>query len=88
MAAGATRRGADGRHILGVKRRGRTFKIKIRAALQQADATIPAENAVVIAGGANFLRLRKAAHGFFNQWQENVRGVADEQLRFGVALVQ
>jgi len=56
------------------------IKMKIRAAFQEADAAVPAENAVVIAGGADFLRFGEAAHGFFDEWQKNVRGIADYEL--------
>ena len=40
--------------------------MKVRPAFQQPDATIPAQNAVVIACGPDFFRFRKAAHGFFH----------------------
>ena len=88
MAAGAARGRTDGRHILGVKCRGRALEMKIRPALQQADATIPAENAVVIAGRANFFRFGEAAHGFFDQRQKDMRSVPHKQLCLSAALVE
>ena len=88
MAAPAARRRVDGRHILGIKGSGFALEMKVGPAFQQSDATIPSENAVVIAGRPNFFRFRKAAHGFFNQRQENVRSVADQKLGLGVAFVQ
>jgi len=88
MTAKAARGRADGRRILGVEGHRAAIKMKIRAAFQEADAAVPAENAVVIAGGADFLRFGEAAHGFFDEWQKNVRGIADYELRLGAALVQ
>src|SRR5437773_11156905 len=88
MAARAARRRVDGRHILGIKGRGSALEMKVGPAFQQSDATIPSENAVVIAGRPNLFRIGKAAQGFFKQRQENVRSVADRELRLGVASVQ
>src|SRR6266478_3091207 len=88
MTTGAPRGRTDRRGILRVKSRGRAFKMKIGAALQQSDAAVPAKNAVVVAGGTNFLRFGEAAHGFFDQWQKDVRRVADNELRLGAAFVQ
>src|SRR5260370_37629803 len=62
--------------------------MEVGPAFQQPDATVPAENAVVIAGRPNSLRLPKASQGCFNQGQKNVRSVADEQLGLGAALVE
>src|SRR5258708_17357995 len=76
MGARAGGRGVDGRHILGIKGRGSALEMKVGPAFQQSDATIPSENAVVIAGRPNLFRVGKASHGFFNQRQENVRGAA------------
>src|SRR6267143_5450299 len=88
MAAGAARGRADRRGILGVQVRGRSFEMKIGAALQQSYTAVPAKNAIVIAGGADFLRFGEAAHGFFDERQKNVRGIADNELRLGAALVE
>ena len=88
MTAPAAHRRVDGRHILGIKVSALPLEMKVAPAFQQSDATIPAENAVVIAGRPNFFCFRKAAHGFFNQRQENVRSVADQKLGLGVAFVQ
>src|SRR5882724_1622164 len=79
---------ANGRGILGVEGHRAAIKMKIRAAFQEPDATVPAENAVIIAGGADFLRFGEAAHGFFDERQKNVRGIADNELRLGAALVE
>ena len=79
---------ADGRRILGVEGRGAAIKVKIRAAFQEPDTTVPAENAVIVSDGADFFRLGEAAHGFFNQRQKNVRGIADDKLGLRAALVE
>src|SRR6267378_6943236 len=88
MTAKAARGRADGRGILGVKGRRAAIKMKIGTAFQEPDATVPTENAVIIAGGADFFRFGKAAHGFFDKRQKDVRGVADKELRFGAALIE
>jgi len=59
--------------------------MKIRAALQEPDAAIPAQDAVVIAGRADFLRSGEAAHGFFYKREECSGIIANEKLRFGAA---
>ena len=79
---------ADGWGILGVKGRRAAIKMKIGAAFEEPDATVPAENAVVIAGGTDFFRFGKAAHGFFDKRQKDVRGIADEELGLGAALIE
>jgi len=38
--------------------------------------------------GRIFFRFGKAAHGFFNQRQENVRSVANQELGLGMPFVQ
>ena len=88
MAAGAAPWRTDGRHIFRVKSGGSTLEMKVRPAFQQPDATIPAQNAIVIACRPDFFRFRKAVHGFFHQRQESVRRVADEELGLRMALVQ
>src|SRR3982075_539231 len=88
MTARAASGRADGRRILGVEGRRAAVKMKIRAAFQEPDATVPAENTVVVACGADFFRFGETAHGFFDERQENVRGVADQELGLGAALVE
>src|SRR6266478_4569638 len=87
MTANAARGRADGRGILGVEGRRTAVKIKIGATFQEPDATVPAENAVVIADGAYFFRFGEAAHGLLDKRQKDVRGVADQELGLGAALV-
>src|SRR5882724_11143007 len=79
---------ADGRGILGVKGRRAAIKMKIGAAFQEPDAAVPAENAVIIAGGTDFFRFGEAAHGFLDERQKNMRGVADQELGLGTSLVE
>src|ERR1700716_1153291 len=79
---------ADGRRILGVEARRAAIKMKIGAAFEEPDTTVPAENTVVVASGAEFFRFGETAHGFFDERQEDVRGVADKQLRLSAALVE
>src|SRR5437667_9013292 len=88
MTAKAARGRADGRGILGVEGRRAAIKMKIGAAFEEPDATVPAENTVVVAGGADFFRFGEAAHGFFDERQEEVRGIADEELGLGAAPVE
>src|ERR1700682_376779 len=88
MAARAARGRADGRGILGVEGRGAAIKVKIGAAFQEPDATVPAENTVVIADGADFFGFGETAHGFLDERQKDVRGIANEELRLGAALVK
>src|SRR2546426_39374 len=60
MAAKAARGRADGRGILSVEGPRAAIKMKIGAAFEEPDATVPAENTVVIASGADgfgFFRL-------------------------------
>src|SRR5882762_7047335 len=88
MTPKAARGRADGRGILGVKGRRPAIKMKIGTAFQEPDATVPAENTVVIAGGTDFFRFGKTAHGFFDKRQKDVRGIADEKLGLGAALIE
>lgn len=88
MTADAARVRADGRRILSVKGRGAAIKMKIRAAFEQPDTAIPAENAVVVADGADFFRFGEATHGFFDEREKDVRGIADDELGFCAAFVQ
>src|SRR6266478_8216096 len=62
--------------------------MKLGAAFEEADAAVPAEDAVVVAGGANFLGFGEAAQGFFDERKKNVRGVPGAKLGFGAALVE
>src|SRR5207253_11399564 len=57
LAAGSARRRVDGRHILGIKGCGFALEMKIGPTFQQSDATIPPENAVLVAGRPNLFRL-------------------------------
>jgi hypothetical protein len=41
--------------------------MKVRTALQKADAAVPAEDGVIVAGGMVLLRLGKAMHGAFEE---------------------
>lgn len=59
--------------------------MKIRAALQEPDAAIPAQDAVIIAGRADFLGSGEAAHGFFDVREECAGIIANEKLCFGAA---
>src|SRR5256885_16488054 len=88
MSTCAAHRRVDGRHILGFKGSGSALEMKVWPAFQQSDATIPTENAVVVADRPNLFRLGKAAHGLFNERQENVRSVADQELGLGMAFMR
>ena len=56
------------RRIFAVESRGAgMFDVKFRTGFEQPDAAVPAEDAVVITGGAGFFGFGKAAQGFFDK---------------------
>lgn len=62
--------------------------VEFGAGFQEADAAVPAEDAVVIAGRTDFFGFGEAAQGFFDEGKKNVGGAAGMELGFGAALVQ
>ena len=53
---------------------------------EEADAAVPAEDAVVIADGANFFGFGETFEGFFDEGKQDVGGAAGAELGFGAAL--
>jgi len=58
---------ANGRGILGVEGHRAAIKNENQGGFPGAGRNGSAENAVIIAGGADFLRFGEAAHGFFDE---------------------
>ena len=62
--------------------------VKFGTGLEEADTTVPAKDAVVIACGTEFFCFGKTAQGFFDEGKKDVRGTAGVKLGFGAALVE
>jgi hypothetical protein len=79
----------DGRSVFAFEFSGtRMDGVKFWTGLEEADTTVPAEDAVVIAGGTDFFGFGKAAQSFFDERKKNVSGTAGVKLGFGAALVE
>lgn len=79
----------DGRGVFGVEGGwAGVFGVKFGMGFEEADAAVPAEDAVVIAGGADFFGFGETTEGFFDERKENVGGAAGVELGFGAALLQ
>jgi hypothetical protein len=53
---------------------------------EKADAAVPAEDAVIVADGADFFGFGEILEGFFDEGKKNVGGAAGAELGFGAAL--
>ena len=53
---------------------------------EEADAAVPAEDAVVVAGGTDFFGFGETVEGFFDERKKDVGGAAGAKLGFGAAL--
>src|SRR5258705_6952067 len=53
---------------------------------EEADAAVPAEDAVVVADGADFFGFGETVEGFFDEGKKNVGGASSKELGFGAAL--
>jgi len=62
------------------------FGVKFGAGFEEANAAVPAKNAVVIAGGADFFGFGETTQGFFDERQQNMRGAAGMKLGLGPSL--
>jgi len=60
--------------------------VKVGMGFEEADAAVPAEDAVVVADGANFLGFRETVEGFFDERKKDVGGATGAELGFGAAL--
>jgi hypothetical protein len=88
-SGGAADGDVDGRGVFAVEGGGAGLDgVKFGAGLKEADAAVPAEDAVVVAGGADFFGFGEAAEGFFDEREEDVGGAAGVELGFGAAFLQ
>ena len=53
--------------------------------LEEADAAVPAEDAVVVADGTYFFGFGEIFERFFNEREKDVGGAAGAELGFGAA---
>jgi len=53
---------------------------------EETDAAVPAEDAVVVADGADFFGFGETVEGFFDEGKKNVGGDSVAELGFGAAL--
>ena len=60
--------------------------VEIGVGFEEADAAVPAEDAVVIADGADFFGFAEIVEGFFDERKKDVGGAAGAELGFGAAL--
>ena len=89
LLGGAAGGDVDGGSVFAVEGGGAGVDgVKFGAGLEEADATVPAEDAVVIAGGAEFLGFGEAAQSLFNKGKKNVRRTSGLKLGFGAAFVE
>jgi len=56
--------------------------------LEEADAAVPAEDGVVVAGGANFFGFTKTLQGAFEEREKCVWRLAGAKLGLGATLVK
>ena len=52
---------------------------------EEADAAVPAEDAVVVADWADFFGFGETVEGFFDEGKKNVGGATGAELGFGAA---
>jgi len=60
--------------------------VEFGVGLEEADAAVPAEDAVVVADGADFFGFAETVEGFFDEGKQNVGSAAGAELGFGAAL--
>ena len=53
---------------------------------EEADAAVPAKDAVVVADGADFFGFGETVEGFFDEGKKNVGSASGKELGFGAAL--
>jgi len=56
--------------------------------LQEADAAVPAENGVVVSGGANFFGFAEILQCAFEERKQRMRLLADAKPSFGAAFIE
>jgi hypothetical protein len=62
--------------------------VEFGAGFEKADAAVPAQDAVVIAGGTDFFGFGETAQRVVDERKENVSGTTRVELGFGAALVK
>ena len=60
--------------------------VELGMGFEQADAAVPAEDAVVVADGTDFFGFGEIVQGFFDERKKDVGGAAGAELGFGAAL--
>ena len=60
----------------------------VAGGIEEPDAAVPAEDGVVIAGGADFFGLAEALQGALEKRKNHVGRLAVAELRFGAAFVE
>jgi hypothetical protein len=86
---GAADGNVDGRSVFALEVGGtRMHGVKFGAGFQEADATVPAEDAVVVAGWADFLGFSEMVEGFFDERKKDVGGATGVELGFGAAFLE
>src|SRR5260370_10858094 len=80
--------GSDGRSIEGVEGGEVGFPFEFGAALQEADAAIPAKDGVVVAGRMDRLGLGKTMQGALHKREQGVWSTAGAKLGFHTAFVE
>jgi len=60
--------------------------VEFGVSLEEADAAVPAEDAVVVADGADFFGLGEILEGFFDEGKQDVGSTAGAKLGLGTTL--
>ncbi len=60
--------------------------MEVGVGFEEADAAVPAEDAVVVADGADLFGFSETFEGFFDERKKDVGGAAGAELGFGAAL--
>ena len=63
------------------------FPLEARG-LEKADAAVPAEDGIVVAGGTKFFGFAEALEGAFEEREKRVGRLTAAELRFGAPLLQ
>ena len=87
--AGAASGDIDGGSVFGLEVAGAGLDgVEFGVRLEEANAAVPAEDAVVVAGGADFFGFGKMVEGFFDERKKDMGGAARVKLSFGAAFLE
>jgi hypothetical protein len=76
----------DGRGVGGFEGGGAgVLSVEVRMGFKEADAAVPAEDAVVVADGADFFGFGEIVEGFFDEGKQDVGGATGAELGFCAA---